>query len=69
MKIHGYTQLTEAQVAQINAIKEAADGIGELIDALKEQPSTDHRWLAIGQTDLQKGFMAVVRSIAQPESF
>lgn len=27
------------------------------------------RWLAEGRTDLQKGYMSVVRSIAQPHSF
>lgn len=29
----------------------------------------DKRWVAIGKTDLQKGFMALIRSIAKPESF
>lgn len=29
----------------------------------------DYRWLAIGKTDLQKGFMSVIRSIARPETF
>lgn len=27
------------------------------------------RWLAEGRTDLQKGFMSVVRAIAQPTTF
>jgi hypothetical protein len=26
-------------------------------------------WLAIGKTDLQKGFMAVIRAIARPSTF
>lgn len=26
-------------------------------------------WFAIGRTDLQKGFMAIVRAIARPETF
>jgi hypothetical protein len=29
----------------------------------------DQRWVAIAKTDLQKGFMALVRAVAQPESF
>jgi hypothetical protein len=29
----------------------------------------DARWLAIGITDLQKGFMALIRAIACPETF
>lgn len=27
------------------------------------------RWLATGKTDLQKGFMSLTRSVAQPEFF
>lgn len=33
------------------------------------QPALDQRWVSIGATDLQRGFMAVIRGIAQPSSF
>ncbi len=29
----------------------------------------DQRWVAIGKTDLQKGFMALIRGIARTETF
>ena len=29
----------------------------------------DQRWISIGATDLQRGFMAIVRGIAQPTTF
>jgi hypothetical protein len=29
----------------------------------------DQRWISIGATDLQRGFMAVIRGIAQPTTF
>jgi len=32
-------------------------------------PSIDQRWVPIGATDLQRGFMAVIRGIAQPTTF
>lgn len=32
-------------------------------------PSLDQRWVSIGATDLQRGFMAVIRGIAQPTTF
>lgn len=32
-------------------------------------PSLDQRWISIGATDLQRGFMSVVRGIAQPTTF
>jgi hypothetical protein len=33
------------------------------------EPSLDQRWVSIGATDLQRGFMAVIRGIAQPTTF
>ena len=33
------------------------------------RPSLDQRWVSIGATDLQTGFMAVIRGIAQPTTF
>jgi hypothetical protein len=32
-------------------------------------PALDQRWISIGATDLQRGFMAVIRGIAQPTNF
>lgn len=32
-------------------------------------PSLDQRWISIGATQLQQGFMAVIRGIAQPTNF
>lgn len=29
----------------------------------------DQRWISIGATDLQRGFMAVIRGIAKPTNF
>lgn len=29
----------------------------------------DQRWISIGATDLQRGFMSVIRGIAKPTSF
>ncbi len=29
----------------------------------------DQRWISIGATDLQRGFMAVIRGIAKPTTF
>ena len=32
-------------------------------------PPLDQRWISIGATDLQRGFMAIIRGIAQPTTF
>lgn len=65
----GYRTLTADDIALMNEVKQLAVQVGELHDKLAARPEIDRRWLAIGRTDLQKGFMSVVRSIAQPDTF
>jgi hypothetical protein len=78
-KITGYRQLSEAEVALINEGKALAEQCGTYIAKLRavggspDGPapglSLDQRWISIGSTDLQRGFMAVIRGIAQPTTF
>jgi hypothetical protein len=67
--ITGYRTLTESEIAAMNEGKALAVQIGEWIDRLMADPSTDKRWVAIGKTHLQQGFMAALRGIAQPTTF
>jgi hypothetical protein len=53
----------------MNDAKGKSEDIGKLIEVLRATPGVDQRWLSIAQTDLQKGFMALVRSIARPTTF
>lgn len=67
-KISGYRDLTEDEINSMNKVKE----LGLAVKALVEHMDTmdvDKRWLSIGTTDLQKGFMALTRSIAKPGGF
>ena len=64
--IRGYTPLTQNQVDLMNAVKAAEGTILQIIRNLADDADVDPRWLAIGKTDLEKGFMAVCRSIARP---
>ncbi len=68
-KITGYRDLSQVEIDDINKSKELAHQVGIFIKALESIGSTDKRWLAIAKTDLQKGFMSLVRSIAQPTTF
>jgi len=81
-KITGYRQLSEAEVALMNEGKALAEACGVYIAKLREHadiarsnkepmraPPLDQRWISIGATDLQRGFMAVIRGIAQPTTF
>ncbi len=38
-------------------------------DAFKPGATLDQRWISIGATQLQQGWMAVIRGIAQPTTF
>lgn len=68
-EIKGYRELNEHEIACMNGVKELAAKVGELITTLDQMDETDKRWIAIAQTDLQKGFMSLTRAIAQPTTF
>ncbi len=68
-KIKGYRELNQDEIDAMNAIKEKAAEVGELVERLKGSPDHDQRWVAVGATDLQKGFMALTRGVAKPEFF
>lgn len=68
-KITGYRQLTEVEVALMNEGKELAKQVGEYIAKLRATEGLDQRWVSIGATGLQQGFMATTRGIAQPTTF
>ena len=68
-QIKGYRDLSQDEIDAMNAVKAKAEEVGALIQALEAMPGTDKRWVAVAKTDLQKGFMSAVRSIAQPTTF
>jgi len=53
----------------MNRVKLAGKALADLIREIEKSGAADGRWLSIGKTDLQKGLMAVTRSIATPEFF
>lgn len=67
--IRGFRDLSEDEIAAINRVKAAGDELDRLIGDVETIPDVDPRWLSIAKTDLQKGIMSLVRSIARPESF
>lgn len=67
--IKGYRDLSQEEINVINDLKYLGEQLGFRIESLQAMPGVDKRWLAIGKTDLQKGIMAVIRSVAKPESF
>lgn len=68
-KITGYRELTENEIILINKVKALAEEVGATVESFTGSTIIDQRWLAIAKTDLQKGFMALTRSVAQPTTF
>lgn len=68
-KIKGYRNLTQAELDLMNEGKDLAVQCGAFIDKLQGAVDSDKRWVAIGRTHLQEGFMAAIRAIAKPTTF
>lgn len=68
-KIEGYRASTK-EISLINEVKVFANDCEKFLLELENRGiEIDKRWMAIGKTELQKGFMAVVRAIAKPTGF
>jgi len=65
LPVAGYTAQSDATIALVNLNKQLEEQILRLLDELQGQ--ADPRWLAIGRTCIEQGFMAVNRSIFRPE--
>lgn len=68
-QIKGYRELSELEIELMNRCKQMSEDVGELVYELRNLKEMDQRWVSIGATDLQTGFMALVRSIAKPTTF
>lgn len=68
-KITGYRDLSQEEIDAMNEVKAQGERIGELIKRLRSNPDLDQRWVSEANTDLQKGIMSAVRSIAKPTTF
>lgn len=67
-KIKGYRELSQEEINLMNKIKAMGEELGSMVNQL-EKSEADQRWVSIGKTDLQTGIMALVRSVAKPDSF
>lgn len=79
-KIKGYRDLSQEEIDLMNEVKDLGETLAALVRKLElisaprsplmgKGPEIDGRWVAIGTIHLQQGIMALVRSIAKPESF
>ena len=72
-KISGYRDLSQTEIDRMNQIKALGEQVGLLVNELRTKTTDDkqhdQRWVSIGATHFQEGFMALVRSVAQPTTF
>lgn len=68
-KIKGYRDLSQKEIDLMNEIKAKGVELGDLVSKLRATDGLDQRWVSIGATDLQTGLMALVRSVAKPDTF
>lgn len=81
-QITGYRDLSQEEIEVMNAIKAHAETTRELVERvnqfLQEQPepeapqtvTTDSfRWVSIARTELQQGYMALIRAVAKQTTF
>ena len=67
--LSGYRRLNEDELALIDDIKSVGNLVAILVSRVGAYQPGDARWVAIGETHLQQGFMALVRSVAKPTGF
>ena len=67
-KISGYRDLSQEEIDLMNQIKSKEKELGELFQKLMAMSYTDKRSAALGRTNMEQGFMWLVRSVAKPAS-
>lgn len=66
LPVQGYRPQSTAAVDLVNENKTIEEQVLRILDALATNPNTDKRWLAIGRTAIENGFMAVNRAVFKP---
>jgi hypothetical protein len=65
--IPGYQNISGQQQSLVTSNKISEEEILRRLDAIAAGGGVDGRWLAIGRTHIEQGFMAVNRAIFQPQ--
>jgi hypothetical protein len=66
LPVHGYRPQSDDALALVQANKEAEERVLRILDELEEWQEIDRRWLAIGRTNIEQGFMAMNRAVFKP---
>jgi hypothetical protein len=67
LPVPGYTAQSGRNVALVTMHKENEERLLRHFDKMALSPDIDKRWLAIGRTHIEQGFMAVNRAVFKPQ--
>lgn len=67
LPVSGYVSQTEDNIKLVNNNKILEEKILRILDELSQNNLIDKRWLSIGRTNIELGFMAINRSIFKPK--
>jgi len=67
LPVHGYQPQSDDKVQMVNRMKQMEEMILRVLDSMRLDPHMDQRWLQIGRTGLEQAFMAINRSVFQPQ--
>jgi len=66
LPVAGYVPQRATNVSMVNRNKEIEERVLRRLDELSQTPDIDPRWLAIGRTQIEQGFMAINRAVFKP---
>ena len=66
LPVSGYKPQSANNIDLVNRNKEIEEKVLLILNSLRDVDGIDSRWLAIGRTSIEQGFMAVNRSIFRP---
>jgi hypothetical protein len=66
LPVAGYPPQSEVAIDLVNQNKQLEEQVLRQLDFLGKGEDIDKRWLAIGRTAIEQGFMAINRSIFKP---
>jgi hypothetical protein len=67
LPVAGYRAQSSEAVVLVNAFKVTEERLLRELDRLAQSDAIDKRWLAIGRTSIEQGFMAINRSVFRPD--
>jgi hypothetical protein len=65
--ILGYQQQPQEKLDLVNSHKASEEMLLRHLDLLSQRGDIDKRWLAIARTHFEQGYMALNRSVLQPQ--